>query len=169
MGVLWGSVLFLSAAVMQSVVLSRYLAPLDTRVDLALVLVVCWSILRGPDEGIVAGLIAGMGLDITSGGPMGIHTGALALVGLLTGMGETQLYRGNLPLLMGAGAGATIVFHTVTFLALQATGWQPSLSPSLMRSLLFSVAMSAAITPIIFRGLARFVRVVAKGGPMMGW
>ncbi len=169
MGLLWSSLLILSAAVMQSVVFSRYLAPLDARVDLALVLVVCWSILRGPDEGIVAGLIAGMALDMMSGGPMGTNTGALALVGLLTGMGEAQLYRGNLPLLMGAGAGATVAFHTTTFLTLQATGWQPNLSPSLMRSLLFSVATSAAATPIAFRGLARFVRMITKSGQTMGW
>jgi len=78
--------------------------------DLMLMVVVSWNLLRGTARSIVWALIGGLMLDLTSGIPFGVMTFSLALISVLTGLGEINVFRANLLL-----PGATIVFATVVY------------------------------------------------------
>lgn len=89
-----------------------FVAPPGVRLDLVLVLVVIWGILRGPREGLVWAFIGGVCLDLTSGGPWGTAPLALVVVAFCTSVGEVNLFKSSvlLPVL--------IVFWATIFFAL---------------------------------------------------
>ena len=78
--------------------------------------------LRGSGEGAFAGFAGGVLLDSVSYTPFGVSAALLGLLGYLTGLPEVNVYRGNLPYFLGTAAAATLVYHTLYFLVLQAFG-----------------------------------------------
>ena len=53
------------------------------RLDLMLLIVLCWTIVRGVNEGMIWGFVGGLIIDLLSGGPVGAYTLALLGVGSL--------------------------------------------------------------------------------------
>src|ERR1043165_2773060 len=92
------------------------------RPDLVLVVVLAWSMLRGSGEGAAVGFLGGMLLDSVTYTPFGLNTALFGLLGYGTGLPEVNVYRGNLPYFLGITAVATLAYHTVYFLILQALG-----------------------------------------------
>jgi rod shape-determining protein MreD len=78
--------------------------------------------LRGSNEGAFVGFLGGVLLDSVSYTQFGINTALLGLLGYATGLPEVNVYRGNLPYFLGTAALATLVYHTLYFLLLQALG-----------------------------------------------
>jgi rod shape-determining protein MreD len=92
------------------------------RPDFVLVVVLAWSMLRGSGEGAFVGFLGGVLLDSVSYTPFGLNSALLGLLGYFTGLPEVNVYRGNLPYFLGTAAAATLLYHTVYFLLLQALG-----------------------------------------------
>jgi rod shape-determining protein MreD len=92
------------------------------RPDFVLVVVLAWSMLRGSGEGAFVGFLGGVLLDSVSYTPFGLNSALLGLLGYFTGLPEVNIYRGNLPYFVGTAAAATLLYHTVYFLLLQALG-----------------------------------------------
>jgi rod shape-determining protein MreD len=113
--------LLMVAALLQSIVGSS-LPIVNGRPDFALVVVLAWAMLRGSTEGAIVGFLGGLLLDSVAYTPFGVQTALLGLAGYLTGLPEVNAYRGNLPYFLGAAALATLVYHTLLFLLLQARG-----------------------------------------------
>lgn len=65
-------------------------------IDLVLLLVVAWGIIRGVHEGLLWGLIGGLALDVMSAVPFGTTTAALGIVGMISGLRLWQSLRGSL-------------------------------------------------------------------------
>jgi rod shape-determining protein MreD len=78
--------------------------------------------LRGSGEGAFVGFLGGVLLDSVTYTPFGINSALLGLLGYFTGLPEVNVYRGNLPYFLGTAAAATLLYHTLYFLALQALG-----------------------------------------------
>src|SRR3954469_21579089 len=93
---IYGTVLIL-AALAESTLGYRLDAVGGGRLNLVLVLVAVWSLVRGA----VAGLVGGLALDVMSGTPFGLHTLLLGLIGAGTAMAGGSLTRGGLALLFG--------------------------------------------------------------------
>jgi rod shape-determining protein MreD len=112
----------LLAAVVQATAFPGLVAG-TVRLELPLLLVVAWAILRGWEEGLLAGLIGGFLVDVTSAGPFGLNVIGLGTVGLLMGLVAMRLARVSplLPLL--AAAGGSLVAFTLDVFGLQAAGW----------------------------------------------
>jgi rod shape-determining protein MreD len=109
------------AALLQSV-LGPSLPVVRGRPDLVLVVVLAWAMLRGSGEGAFVGFLGGLLLDSVAYTPFGINTALFGLIGYCTGLPEVNAYRGNLPYFIGITAAATLVYHTLYFLILQALG-----------------------------------------------
>jgi rod shape-determining protein MreD len=92
------------------------------RPDFVLVVVLAWSMLRGSGEGAFVGFLGGVWLDSVSYTPFGINSALMGLVGYCTGLPQVNVYRGNLPYFLGTAAIATLAYHTLYFLLLQALG-----------------------------------------------
>jgi rod shape-determining protein MreD len=113
--------LLIVAALLQSVI-GPSLPLVRGRPDFALVVVLAWAMLRGSNEGAVVGFLGGILLDSVEFTPFGMHSALLGLTGYLVGLPEVNVYRGNLPYFVGTAALATVAYHTLFFLLLQARG-----------------------------------------------
>jgi rod shape-determining protein MreD len=109
------------AALLQSIV-GPSLPVVRGRPDFALVVVLAWSMLRGSGEGAFVGFLGGVLLDSVTYTPFGINAALFGLLGYCTGLPEVNAYRGNIPYFIGTAAAATLVYHTLYFLILQALG-----------------------------------------------
>lgn len=82
-------------AIVQSVVIPR-LEIAHVRPDVMVVLVVIWALLFGGSGSLLIGFVAGLWMDVLSGGPMGGSSLALMAVALVTGIGYRRFFRSNL-------------------------------------------------------------------------
>ena len=145
---------------MQSV-LGPSLPVVRGRPDLVLVVVIAWAMLRGSGEGAFVGFLGGMLLDSVTYTPFGINTALFGLIGYAVGLPEVNAYRGNIPYFMGVAAVATIVYHTLYFLILQALG---NLMPPLLETYATAVPaalLNALLVPPMFIVCRRLVRALA--------
>ena len=126
---LYGAVLVL-AALAEATVGYRMDVFGGGRVNLVLTLVAVWSLVRGVQDGLLAGLVGGLALDLMSGTPFGLNTVLLGLIGWGTAAAGGTLERGGLALLFGTAVLTTVAYHGVTVLVLRVLGWD---FPGLMR------------------------------------
>ncbi|MBI4491557.1 MAG: rod shape-determining protein MreD [Chloroflexi bacterium] len=129
------------------------------RPDLVLLVAICWSMLRGTEEGSLAGVAGGVLLDLFSGMPFGINAVLLGLVGLIAGLGEGSLSRGTLPLLASTAVLATVAFHGATYLVLQALGWSLPGAAAFAGLVAPSALLNAVLMPLAFRLTRQLIRV----------
>lgn len=130
------------------------------RPNLTLLAVVVWSLLRGIQEGALAGLLGGLLLDSASGGPFGLQTLMLTVIGAIASAGEGTLYRGGLAFFAGTAVLVTVCYHGVQVLALQAVGKEAPALLQLVRVLAPSVVFNVALIPLMFTFARRFERVL---------
>jgi rod shape-determining protein MreD len=131
---------------------------LGVRPDVTLVLVVAWATLRGWEEGILLGLMAGLLTDLTSAVPMGVHMFRLATVGGLVGLGMANLARTS-PLIPISIAGlASIGGFLLSVLALQATGLVVPVERTFFMEALPNAVLSAGVMAIVFPLMQAFER-----------
>ena len=148
------------AALLQSV-LGPSLPLVRGRPDLVLVVVLAWALLRGSGEGAAVGFLGGLLLDSVTYTPFGINTALFGLLGYATGLPEVSGYRGNIPYFVGVSVIATLVYHTLYFLSLQALG---NNMPPIIET--YAAALPAAIlnsilVPPTFVACRRLVRALA--------
>jgi rod shape-determining protein MreD len=148
------------AALLQSV-LGASLPLVRGRPDFVLVVVLAWAMLRGSGEGAAVGFLGGLLLDSVTYTPFGINTALFGLIGYSAGLPEVSGYRGALPYFLGVSAIATLVYHTLYFLILQALG---NSMPPLIQT--YAAALPAAIlnailVPPMFLVCRRLVRALA--------
>ena len=127
------------AALFQSV-LGTSLPVVRGRPDLVLVVVLAWSMLRGSGEGAFVGFLGGLLLDSVTYTQFGINTALFGLIGYCIGLPEVNAYRGNLPYFLGIAIVATVAYHSLYFLVLQALG---NLMPPLIET--YTAAFPAAL------------------------
>ena len=131
------------------------------RANWVLLLVMAWSVLRGIQEGMLAGLIGGLALDLVSGTPLGLYTVLLTLIAACAGLGEATLHRDSLGLVFGMAVLATVAYHGASVLALQALGWSVPGFPRLIQVLVPTVLLNTVLMPIAFILARRLVRALS--------
>ena len=79
---------------------------LGVQPDLLLVIVVCWSLLHGFQDGLLWAFAGGLGIDLVAGLPLGASPLALMPVALFSSLGRSSVYASNtwLPVLLVAAA-----------------------------------------------------------------
>jgi len=130
--------LLLVATLIQSLMGSSLI--FDSRPDLTFIVVIAWSLLRGSGSGALVGFTGGLLLDSISETPFGVYSALLGIAGYLAGWGEGSVYRVNVPLFALIGIGATLIYHTASFMILQALG--PDLPPVIRN---YELAVPAAV------------------------
>lgn len=104
--------LLLLAALLQSTVTVR-LELWGVKPDLVLILVVIGALLYGSKTALVWGFLGGLGVDLFSGGPLGISSLGLMLVALVAGLGHRTLSRYHLLVPVSAGVLGTMLYGVV--------------------------------------------------------
>lgn len=94
------------------------------KIELVLLLVAAWSMLRGFEEGIVWAIVGGIGLDLFSAAPFGLMTLALAVTSYSLGQVGPILLRTNPLLPIATAPFATLLSNMVVAASLEGFGWQ---------------------------------------------
>ena len=115
-----------------------------------LLLVVAWALLRGKEEGLLAGLVGGVALDLVSGTPFGLHAALLAFVGVTAGLGAETLAHGGATTLFGLAVLATVAYHAAEALALRLLGWSIPGPAHLLAVVTPPVLINAVLMPFVF-------------------
>ena len=131
------------------------------RANLVLLLVVAWAVLRGKEEGLLAGLVGGVALDLVSGAPFGLHAALLGIVGLTTGLGAETLAHGGATTLFGLAVLATVAYHAAEALALRLLGWSIPGPAGLLGIITPTVLINAVLMPLVFVLARRLVRALS--------
>jgi rod shape-determining protein MreD len=130
--------------------------------DLTLVLVVGWALLRGARSAALWALIAGLWLDLLSGGPFGMYTLGLLAAAAVAGLGGGTVFRSHLILPIVMVVVATLVQGAVQLLLLALVGDGVVLTGSLVRLLLLELVYNSVVTLLVFPVLAWLSRVTGQ-------
>jgi len=107
-------------SVLQTTIL-RQLPLLDGNLDLLLVVVLAWSLLR-PEEGLIWAVLAGAFADIFSAGPFGLTSIAFLLMAFCIGWLHGRLRTHSPIVVMALGLFGTILAHTAAIALLVLSG-----------------------------------------------
>lgn len=120
------SVLCLFVAAILQVTVLPSMTTSEVGVDLVLLLVVAWGIIKGVQEGLLWGLLGGLILEAGSAAPFGTTMAVLGAIGLASGFPATALLRKSFLWLLVAGAAATVVYDgfLMVIWALMGRAWQ---------------------------------------------
>lgn len=152
--------LLLVAALAQSLV-GPHLPLFGGRPDFVLTVVLAWAMLRGSGEGAVVGFVGGLLLDSVSYSPFGLNGALLGLTGYLGGIGQTNFYRTNLGFFLAAASAMTLLYHTATYLMLQALGLALPPVDEMYRLVLPSAVWNALLLVPVSIACRRLLRALA--------
>lgn len=104
--------LLLLCALLQSTTLARFKLA-GVKPELVLLVVVIGAMVYGARSGVLWAFVAGIGLDLFSGGPFGASSLALMASALVAGLGHRPFSRFNLLVPLAAAALGTLAFAAV--------------------------------------------------------
>lgn len=87
--------LLIILAIIMQATLFRYIAILDVKPDIVIILVISFALLNGINEGIILSLFGGLLEDIMFNNAIGIVTLSLLLVGYLSGLLGKNVFKEN--------------------------------------------------------------------------
>lgn len=152
--------LVLTPAVIVQATLLPHATILGVRPDLVMLIAVAWSLVRGTQEGVIWGFIGGILLDLLSAAPFGVFTLSMLLVTFTSGLGESNIYRGNL-LPLTVGFGASLLYHLLGFIFLNTLGWDVAWR-LVGRQLLLAAILNTLLMPLVYFGAQRLQFVTER-------
>ncbi len=130
--------------------------------DLILIMVISYSLLRGPDEGLFFGLAAGLFLDLVAGGVIGIQTLSKSFAGFSAGLLEKTIFKDNLLVPVIATFVGTLVFESLSVLMHLSFHGNYHFGLLLISAILPLALYNAAFAPVIYRLFLKMERFVAE-------
>lgn len=104
--------------------------------DLMLLLAVSFSFLRGARQGGLAGFLAGLMQDLSTGTFFGLHSFSLTLIGLFCGRFANRVFKEQFSLPVLASLGATVFNYFILALLMVLLGYRFNLAGQLHYTLL---------------------------------
>ncbi|MBI1879581.1 MAG: rod shape-determining protein MreD [Chloroflexi bacterium] len=134
--------------------LAPYIKISGVHPDLALVIVIGWTILRGLREGLIWALIGGLSLDFLSGGPFGLFTLIMLMVALITSLFHGRLFGSSIILPLSLTFPLSLFFNGLALLLLNLLGrplvWNEAFSYVLVPVAIFNTAAMLFIFPLLY-------------------
>lgn len=152
------------AVLLQASLLSRFRLA-GAAPNLLLVIVVCWSLIRGQADGVLWGFIGGLGLDLVAGLPLGASALALIIVGPLTALGKNSVFPGSLVLPALLVVLATPVFGWVVLFTRSVLGLPVDWLASTLYIIGPEAVLNVVLTPVVYL-LLRWLALHLQPGQM---
>jgi len=149
-----GILFLLGGLLLQGSVLS-HLPVLGVRVDLVLLIVLAWSVLRGFPSAIAMAWGGGVLLDLVSGAPFGAHTFTLGLLAPATVLATRHLLTDSLLPALGIALAGTLCYDLVLLLALQASHVPVAWAAAFWSLVVPSAIVNTLAMPLVFVPLLR--------------
>ena len=156
---IWGIAIPLLAllSLLQTTVL-RQIPLLDGNLDLLLLAVLCWSLLR-PEEGMIWAVAAGFFCDLFSGGPFGVTSIAFLFAAFCIGYLHGRLRTHNPVVVMAIGLFGTILTHLVLIALLVVFGRPLSIGDMLLYVTLPTAFLNTLGSVPVYLALRRMHRI----------
>lgn len=123
--------------------------------NLLLILVVGWALLRSTRSAVVWALIAGLWLDLLSGGVFGVYTLGLVTAAVLTGTSGQTIYRASPTLALIMVTIGTVLQYFIQVLLLWINGNSPVVTNIFLRltlpEIVYNCVLMLAIYPLLVR------------------
>ena len=149
MNIYFSALILVGGALLQSS-LAPHLSVVGIKPGIVLTLVVSWSVIRGASEGVTWGFIGGLALDLLSGAPVGLSALTLMMVGFLTNLGETSLFKSSLVLPLFAVFVASVLSDAVQLVLLRGFGWNLPWWEAMGSVAVPAALLNAVIMPIVY-------------------
>jgi rod shape-determining protein MreD len=149
MNIYFSALILVGGALLQSS-LAPHLSVIGVKPGIVLTLVVSWSVIRGASEGVTWGFIGGMALDLLSGAPVGLSALTLMMVGFLTNLGGTSLFKSSLVLPLFAVFAASVLSDAVQLVLLQGFGWNLPWWEAMASVAVPAAILNAVLMPIVY-------------------
>lgn len=133
------------------------------RPDVVLVTALLWGFVRGANEGLLAAIVGGILLDLSSSGPFGLHMLALGLAVFLVASPAGPFGRSLLRRVAGTGLAVGLV-HLVLGVVLQLRGWDIWWTAALVHSLAPALVLDALAVGVLAPVVQRRGRVAGRLG-----
>lgn len=121
-GAIYRALIVLSIVVLSQATLLPRVRLLGVTPNLLLTTVLCWSLVRGFEEGIVWGFAGGLGFDLIAGMPLGTTSLAVMSTCFLADLSKSTLFARSLILPMLVVAMATPIYGWIVLLIWQLRG-----------------------------------------------
>jgi rod shape-determining protein MreD len=141
----------LGALLLESTVFP-HLAVFGLKPDLLMVVVACWAILYGPQEGFIAGLAAGLTQDVVFGQYIGLFALAKVLTGFFLGVVAGKVFGESLWVSTGAVGVGLFAHEAVVWVALRALGI-PVPAHAIITVALPAAVYGMLFAPLVYRQL----------------
>jgi len=145
--ILYGGLL-LVVALAQATIVPAY-NPIALQPNVALVMLLVWSALRGLPEGLTWGFALGILFDVLAIDPLGTNALALLPVVLLAGAARRRFFQSNVIFPMLLAVVATVV-HGVVLLLLRGSAADAIPLSTLFRFVLLQALLNAIIVPPLY-------------------
>lgn len=149
------AVLALGLIALLQTAIGPQLALMRVRPDVILIIVLAWTLVYGPREGVVLGFAGGIWLDLFSGGFMGASSLALIAAAVPAGLGYTTLFRTNLLVPIAAGILGTLTYSLVYYGLIWMLGdvgaFLPTFVRLIMPAVLYNTALILLVSPLLNR------------------
>jgi rod shape-determining protein MreD len=115
-----------------------------------LLTVVAWSFRRGPNDGMVWGMIGGVMIDLASGAPLGISPLPLMVAALVVGAGRARIFSGNVVLPVIVALMTLALYQAVYIILLMLVGHPVSWGEGVLRVAAPLVLLNLALMPVVY-------------------
>ena len=132
-----------------------------------LAVVVAWSLLRGIEAGLAWGFTGGLVFDLVAGMPLGTSSLALMTICFLTGLGESNLFQGNVFLPIIVVALATPLQGWIILLTQQLRHLNVDWAGVTLHVILPELVLNVATVVIVYPALRWLARQV--GAERLDW
>lgn len=156
------SILVILIVAIQATWLAALHLPVKLIPDLVLILVVSFGLLRGPDQGLFFGLLAGFFLDLISGGIIGIQALSKMALGFSAGFMEKTIFKDNLLIPAITVFGATLIFESFNIVLYIAFNSNYNFFSTFISTVLPLSFYNALFTPIVYHFLLKLERWMAE-------
>ena len=146
-------------AVLLTLIIQATLLPLiaykGIRPDLLLIMVMSAGLLGGKEQGVGVGFFCGVLQDLASGNIFGLNTLSKMATAYAFGLSESKVVKEHLLLPLLAGAVATLIHSTVSFMFLAFVGYKmellPLLSNQVVPFMVYNVIVSIPMHQLVYR------------------
>lgn len=123
---------------------------LGISLDLVLLIVLSWTMVRGVQEAAIGAFVGGLTLDILSTYPLGSHALILLLLILPLGWLKAPAYRGNLAFPIAGAFLATVLYKVLLLTLSQILGQGTDWGATLWRIVLPLAMVEATLIPLVY-------------------
>ncbi len=139
-------------ALLQATVMPR-LALFGAHVDLVLLLVVGWAIMRQPDEAVLWGLLGGALVDLFSVAPYGTSVLVFGVVAVVASWANQLFRRSPLLAMLVLTPFATVVANLLRAVVLQRLGWPIDYPSTVALVVLPECVVNTLAAPVVYAAL----------------